>query len=207
MAAAAMAGKQAKKRHDAQLKIKENEMYLTTLMKDFDKSADGRLDKSELGDLLQQVNKGVRPTDEEITWVFNVADNSNGPDAKDDTISIQELKVAITSWKTYMDNKPAIDSVFEKYDHDKTGKLEFHDLKNMLKDLNDGNEPQDSEVWEVMRKAIGKGGDKGGTFDQGETSAEGVGRMEVLYAITVWYAQEDQKQSEVTISSSCCSVS
>uniref|UniRef100_A0A6U4WBK8 EF-hand domain-containing protein n=2 Tax=Hemiselmis andersenii TaxID=464988 RepID=A0A6U4WBK8_HEMAN len=204
MAAAAMAGKQAKKRHDAQLKIKENEMYLTTLMKDFDKSADGRLDKSELGDLLQQVNKGVRPTEEEITWVFNVADSSEGPE--DNTISMSELKVAITSWKTYMDNKPAIDSVFEKYDQDKTGKLEFHDLKNMLKDLNDGHEPQDNEVWEVMQKATGKG-TNGQAFDYSETSAEGVGRMEVLYAITVWYAQEDQKQSEVTMSSSCCVVS
>ena len=198
-----MAGKQAKKRHDAQLKIKENEMYLSNLMKDFDKSADGRLDKSELGDLLQQVNKGVRPTEEEITWVFNVADSSDGPDG---TISITELKVAITSWKTYMDNKPAIDSVFEKYDQDKTGKLEFHDLKNMLKDLNDGQEPQDHEVWEVMQKATGKGSD-GQPFDKSQTSAEGVGRMEVLYAITVWYAQEDQKQSEVTVSSSCCVVS
>jgi len=201
-----MAGKQAKKRHDAQLKIKENEMYLTTLMKDFDKSEDGRLDKSELGDLLQQVNKGVRPTEEEINWVFSVADSSDGPQGKNNTISISELKIAITSWKTYMDNKPAIDSVFEKYDQDKTGKLEFFDLKNMLKDLNDGHEPQDNEVWEVMHKATGKSGNAA-DIDHSLTSAEGVGRMEVLYAITVWYAQEDQKQSEVTMSSSCCLVS
>jgi len=202
-----MAGKQAKKRQEAHNKIKENEMYLSTLMKDFDKSADGRLDKSELGDLLQQVNKGVRPTEEEISWVFSVADSSDGKENSESTISMSELKVAITSWKTYMDNKPAIDSVFEKYDEDKTGKLEFHDLKNMLTDLNDGHAPLDNEVWEVMHKAIGKPGKAtGAPLERTKTSAEGVGRMEVLYAITVWYAQEDSKQSEVTVSS-CCVIS
>lgn len=37
-------------------------------------------------------------------------------------------------------------------------------------------------------------------------SFDGVGRMEVLYAITVWYAHADAKETEVNMSS-CCVVS
>jgi len=207
MAAAAAAGKQVKKRQEAAAKWAEEESYLNTLMKDFDKSEDGKLDKGELADLLTQVNHGTRPTEEEIEWVFNVADNSDGKESAGGTISFTEFKVAIKSWKTYMENKATIDTVFEKYDQDKTGKLEFSDLKEMLKDLNDGVAPADHEVWSVMDKATGRPAQ---TPNDGEIrptkSFDGVGRMEVLYAITVWYAQEEERQGEVTMSS-CCVIS
>ena len=163
--------------------------------------------KPEIFNPKQQVNHGTRPTEEEIEWVFNVADNSDGKESAGGTISFNEFKVAIKSWKTYMENKATIDSVFEKYDQDKTGKLEFNDLKEMLKDLNDGVAPADHEVWSVMDKATGRPAQ---TPNDGEIrptkSFDGVGRMEVLYAITVWYAQEEQRQGEVMMSS-CCVIS
>lgn len=153
------------------------------------------------------MNNGTRPTEEEIEWVFNVADNSDGKESRGGTISFTEFKVAIKSWKTYMENKATIDSVFEKYDQDKTGKLEFEDLKLMLKDLNEGVTPADHEVWQVLDKATGRPKSTGeGGIRQPTKSFDGVGRMEVLYAITVWYAQEEQRQGEVAISG-CCAVS
>ena len=55
-----------------------------------------------------------------------------------------------------------------------------------------------------MDKATGKTPAPPGTetFERSK-SAEGVGRMEVLHAITVWYAGESERQSEVVVSACC----
>mmetsp|Transcript_41669 Transcript_41669/g.131346 ORF Transcript_41669/g.131346 Transcript_41669/m.131346 type:complete len:98 (+) Transcript_41669:442-735(+) len=77
-----------------------------------------------------------------------------------------------------------------------SGKLEFEDFKKLLTDLNDGIPPSDQEVKQVMDKADGKDGKVEGAL----------GRMDILYAVGVWYSYVDhqQKQEEV---SSCCSIS
>jgi hypothetical protein len=41
-------------------------------------------------------------------------------------------------WHNYEQQKPMIDSTFAKYDVSGTNKLEFAELKRLLRDLNDG---------------------------------------------------------------------
>ncbi|EKX35420.1 hypothetical protein GUITHDRAFT_118437 [Guillardia theta CCMP2712] len=184
-----------KKRHEAARKRQEEEYKIMKLMNKYDKSKDGKLDKKEFGDLLQEVNDGVRPPDEEITHIYQVADREGQGD-KDGTLDLQEVKSAIESWRAYLQNKDQIDEAFKKYDTDHSGKLEFEDFKKLLTDLNDGIPPSDQEVKQVMDKADGKDGKVEGAL----------GRMDILYAVGVWYSYVDhqQKQEEV---SSCCSIS
>jgi len=175
-AAAAAAGQRAAaKRHEAAKKRKQEELKIMQMMAQYDKSNDGTLDKTELGDLLQDVNEGVRPSDEEIQWVLQVADRQDGNATG--SLSLSEVQVAINTWRAYKENKEQIDQVFEKYDTDRSGKLEFADLKRMLTDLNEGNEPPDSEVMHVLKKADSKDGEEDGA----------VSRMEVVYAVAIWY--------------------
>ena len=52
--------------------------------------------------------------------------------------SARELEAAISVWKRYLDSKPEIDEIFDKFDVNKSGKLEADQLKAFLTELNDG---------------------------------------------------------------------
>uniref|UniRef100_A0A7S0HT32 EF-hand domain-containing protein n=1 Tax=Hanusia phi TaxID=3032 RepID=A0A7S0HT32_9CRYP len=157
-AASANAMNQAtRKRHEAARRMQEEEHKIFKLMRKYDRSQDGKLDKKEFGDLMQEVNEGVRPSSEEIAYIYQVADREGKGDM-DGTLDLEEVKSAIGSWRAYLQNKSQIDEAFKKYDQDGSGKLEFDDLKKLLTDLNDGTPPSDKEVQEVMDKADGKDG-------------------------------------------------
>mmetsp|Transcript_65025 Transcript_65025/g.135549 ORF Transcript_65025/g.135549 Transcript_65025/m.135549 type:complete len:198 (-) Transcript_65025:106-699(-) len=192
--AAAAAGYRAAQKRQAAAKIRQQEeMRLMQMMARYDKSNDGHLNKDELGDLLQDVNNGERPTEEEIQWVLQVADRQDGEVS--DQLGVADVQVAVNTWRAYRENKEHIDQVFEKYDADKSGKLEFEDLKKMLTDLNDGVPPADSEVEHVLKKADSKDGQEDGA----------VNRMEVVYAVAIWYARLDALENQ-RMQTKCCVV-
>ena len=58
-------------------------------------------------------------------------------------------------WKRYLDSKPEIDEIFDKFDVNKSGKLEADQLKAFLTELNDGIAPSDDEVKWVLESADG----------------------------------------------------
>mmetsp|Transcript_32772 Transcript_32772/g.77242 ORF Transcript_32772/g.77242 Transcript_32772/m.77242 type:complete len:199 (-) Transcript_32772:92-688(-) len=193
-AAAAAGGYRAAQKRQAAANVRrQEEVKLMNLIARYDKSNDGHLDKGELGDLLQDVNNNVRPSEEEIQWVLQVADRQDGNVS--DQLGIADVQVAINTWRAYTENKEHIDQVFEKYDKDKSGKLEFEDLKHMLTDLNDGVAPPDSEVEHVLKKADSKDGQEDGA----------VSRMEVVYAVAIWYARLDALEAQKQ-QTSCCVV-
>mmetsp|Transcript_40982 Transcript_40982/g.82071 ORF Transcript_40982/g.82071 Transcript_40982/m.82071 type:complete len:198 (+) Transcript_40982:181-774(+) len=192
-AAAAAGYRAAQKRKEAANVRRQEEVKLMHMIARYDKSNDGHLDKNELGDLLQDVNGGERPSEEEIQWVLQVADRQDGNVS--DQLGINDVQVAINTWRAYRENKEHIDQVFAKYDQDGSGKLEFDDLKRMLTDLNDGVPPPDAEVQHVLKKADSKDGQEDGA----------VNRMEVVYAVAIWYARLDALENQKN-QTSCCAV-
>lgn len=134
----------------------------------------------ELGDMLQDLNKGNRPTDEEILWVLRVADSKNQD--RDDMISVDELKDAIDTWVGYHKNAPLIKDVFKRYDTNRSGKLEHDQLKALLTELNDGIHPTEEEIHLIMSKADG----------QVVEATGGINPTELMFAISTWYTHTEE---------------
>ena len=66
---------------------------LEELIKKYDKSGTGKLEKEELKMYLTDLNDGNAPTDEEVEWVMSEADFMG-----DGAIRTQEIMMATQSW-------------------------------------------------------------------------------------------------------------
>jgi len=177
-------------------------------MAKYDVTKDNKLDKVELGNLLQvrmkndltdhhvkilvlkDLSGGEKPTNEEVEWILLTADRT---DKKiDNAVGLEEIEYAVDLWKSYISVKPEFDRMFNEYDKDHSGQLDFDQLKNLLKDLNSGIEPTEEEVKMVMDMADGAVLKKSG----------GITRTELQGAIAIWYSYtEDSKKK------GCCTVS
>ena len=159
----------------------EKQNKIKAIIKKYDKQGNGKLDAKELGAMLQDLAPDhAVPTDEETSFVLTVADSSDNK--IDGYIGKNELEVAIQVWKNYISNKPDIEDKFAKYDTNKSGKLEFGQLKALLTDLNAGKPPRDDEVQFVMDEADGIAGSKTG----------GVNKTELTGAISLWYGYTEE---------------
>lgn len=69
-------------------------------MNKYDKSQTGKLERPEVKELLQGLNKGLEVTDAEVDWVISEADI-----AKDGALSRSELPLATAAWYVYCDEK------------------------------------------------------------------------------------------------------
>lgn len=72
------------------LKLRSN---IDEWMSKFDKSQSGKLEKPEVKELLQSLNKGLEVTDDEVDWIISDADV-----AKDGALSRLEVPHAVTAW-------------------------------------------------------------------------------------------------------------
>merc|ERR1719262_1532370 len=98
----------------------------------YDKAKNNKLDASELKTLLRDYS--TEPvSDDEVTFVLRMADVK-----KTGAIERDELAGAMKVWSTYRESGPMIDETFEKYDTDKSGKLDKEQLRKLLSDLNEG---------------------------------------------------------------------
>ncbi|EKX46982.1 hypothetical protein GUITHDRAFT_137946 [Guillardia theta CCMP2712] len=158
-------------------------------MAKYDVTKDNKLDKVELGNLLQDLSGGEKPTNEEIEWILITSDRSDNK--IDNAVGLNEIEYAVDLWKSYIGVKPEFDKIFNQYDKDHTGQLNFDELKSLLKDLNSGIEPTDQEVQMVMDMADGAVLNKSG----------GISRTELQGAIAIWYSYtEDSKKK------GCCTI-
>ena len=146
-------------------------------MRKYDTNHTGKLEESQLELMLKDLNGGEEVTKEELKWVFYKADTSSG--RRNYGVDANEVAYAVRIWKSYLENKEYLDQAFEKYDTDRTGQLEFAQLKNLLTDLTDPEEkpPTDEEVSRVLYEADRKDGEMDG----------GIKKVELLYAISLWY--------------------
>ena len=89
------------------------------LMRKYDDNKDGKIGRTELGNLLTDCNEGKRPSEEEIEYFHRIADMHDGH--ADGTLERNDLKYAINCWKAYLQHQSEIDEAFDKYDQDKNG--------------------------------------------------------------------------------------
>lgn len=125
--------------------------------------------------------------------MFYKADTSTG--RRDYGVDSGELAYAVRIWKGHMDNKEYLEHMFEKYDTEKKGYLEFAELKVLLTDLTDPGEPSptDKEVSQVLYEADRRDGELEGSLK----------KVELMYAISLWYTMVKQRIAKTQKSSTC----
>lgn len=118
--------------------------------------------------------------------MFYRADTSTG--RRNYGVDAGEVPYAVRIWKGYLDNKEHLEQMFEKYDPEKKGHLEFAQLKTLLTDLTDPGEPPptDKEVSQVLYEADRKGGEMEGSLK----------KVELMYAISLWYTMLKQRKDK-----------
>jgi len=118
-------------------------------MRKYDTNRSGKLEQSQLALMLKDMNGGFDVTKEELAWVFYKADTCTG--RRNYGVDHGEILYAIRIWKGYLENREYLDHMFEKYDTGRTGQLAFAELKVLLTDLTDPDEPppSDKEVKQV----------------------------------------------------------
>jgi len=182
-----------KRRAEAIAKAKSEAKYVEELMLKYDTNKSGKLEQDQLKQLLKDMNKGTDPSDLELKWVFYKADYSKG--SRNYGIDNDELLYALRTWKGYLDNKDYLDTTFEKYDTNKSGQLERDQLKNLMSDLCENEDPPtEHEVSQVLYEADRKDGDVSGALH----------KTELMYAISLWYNMLKTRKTKKK--SSMCSV-
>jgi len=171
-------------RHRENMRWLEEQKSISKLMRKYDLDKSGDLDRGQLKKMMTETHTngcGQEPSDEEVEFVLKVADKS-----KSDSITREEVMLAMQVWSTYCAKKSEIDTAFDNFDSDKSGSLSKEQLKNYLVHLND-NEPVDDEDVEFV-------------FTMADVMGDGViSKPELLRATALWYSQCKKK-------SSCCTV-
>uniref|UniRef100_A0A7S0VNV0 EF-hand domain-containing protein n=1 Tax=Hemiselmis tepida TaxID=464990 RepID=A0A7S0VNV0_9CRYP len=185
--AVAMHRQRAMEQREARKQFMEDQLRMNRYFTKYDKTNEGTLNKDELRALLKDLNDGKEVSEDEFAWVMETADRSQTGD-----LSFGELKIAVCTFKTYQRSKPFIDSVMLKYDEHKTGRLEFGDLKKMLKDISGGVEPSDVAVADVLERFGTKAKAKltlasGGAETAKDVQEDGIPTVQTVHAISYWY--------------------
>eukprot|EP00736_Rhodelphis_marinus_P008044 Rmarinus@m.13627 len=105
------------------------------------KSGDGRIDESELRELL--IELGSHPTDEQVKEFMAELDTNN-----DGHVCFEEF----TDWYAASEARLQAEmfTTFDKFDTDHSGTIDKHELKNLLLKL--GNAPSDAEIESAMKE-------------------------------------------------------
>lgn len=114
---------------------------------------------------LTSVNKGVEPSDDETKWVMAMANQGHTENGttfasmERKSVLADDLEKALSAWMSYKDSCPEIEEVFKKFDPNGDKILDRAELALLLTDLNQGQEPAESEVDWVLKEAdvIGQG--------------------------------------------------
>lgn len=182
---AVVAGVQASaRRQRAAEASRKREGKIQRLIAKYDKSGTGRLEEGELRRLLTDLNGGKAVTDSEVKWVLVTADESDG--SLNGAVDPHELLHAVNSFKSYKENAPFIETVMDRYDENRSGRLERGQLRELMTDLNDGKPATEADVDYVLSKA-----------DLLQT--DGIDRPEVLYATSLWFDHCEAKNSRVCV--------
>lgn len=101
----------------------------------FDTDHSNVLGPSELKKAVREVNinkygKPMEPSDDDVKFMIKTcgAAGSDGIDRK-------ELKKALSAWDMYVDSKEHTDMIFDKYDVNRSGRLERPQLRAYLLDI------------------------------------------------------------------------
>ena len=99
-------------------------------------------------------------------------------------ITVKDLPMALSVMQTIKAQNETTLELFKKYDVDASGALPYAQLKPLLKEINEGEEPTDGDVKYIL--------------DQAEAGPEtGIGKGEIKSAIACWYCLADEGRDEV----------
>lgn len=172
----------SKRRKEAFDRYKQEQVRANAWLSDFDTNQSGTLDKVQLKALMQHMNGGKPPVESDVDIIFRLCDVS-----KTNDLDLHEIANAVSSWKAMMQEQLFFDKLFDKYDTDKSDMLDFDQLKICLKELNEGQEPMDDEVHDLIKEV-----------DVSKTGA--VNRDELKPAIERWFIRaQELKVSEATV--------
>eukprot|EP00747_Dinoflagellata_sp_TGD_P167306 gnl/TRDRNA2_/TRDRNA2_191455_c0_seq1.p1 gnl/TRDRNA2_/TRDRNA2_191455_c0~~gnl/TRDRNA2_/TRDRNA2_191455_c0_seq1.p1 ORF type:complete len:220 (-),score=48.84 gnl/TRDRNA2_/TRDRNA2_191455_c0_seq1:310-969(-) len=155
------------------------------ILQKYDNDNSGSLDMHELRKLLVELNNGKRVDDEEVRYIMAKADlNHSG------AIEMNQIKHVLKDWDRHMQAWPDIKHYFHKHNLDMSTGLNKEELRNLLVDLNDGEDVCYDDVDWVMYEAdiLGNGV---------------INKPELQHAISAWYAEAEPAKNR---KSSVCSL-
>merc|ERR1712178_273348 len=114
----------------------------------YDKNGSGKLNRREVRKLLVDLNDGSPVTEDELDFVFKVADANT-----DNFISALEMSTLLNCWHNYQHSKNEIDMHFKKYDPKGTDRLNKEQLRWLLSEKSGGFEVADEEIEYYMKQA------------------------------------------------------
>ena len=98
-------------------------------------------------------------------------------------ITVKDLPMALSVMQTIKAQNETTLELFKKYDVDASGALPYAQLKPLLKEINEGEEPTDGDVKYIL--------------DQAEAGPEtGIGKGEIKSAIACWYCLCDEGRDD-----------
>lgn len=146
---------------------------LKRVFEKYDADGSNFLEESEVRQLLTDLDMttpaGTAPTDDEVHFVLAIADLNH-----DGSLSLDELSRGVAVWEIYTSKRKDMSDVLRKYDKNGNGLLEKTELKEYLKDLNNGIEVDDQQVEWVLHEA-----------DVLRTAS--LNQCELVVAAAVWY--------------------
>lgn len=160
------------------LRLKTNMELLTksqlrSIFKKYDSNQSKLLEEGEVRKLLTDLDmdtpSGTPPSDQEVHFVLAIADLNH-----DGSLSLDELARGVAVWEIYTAKRKDMESVLKKYDKNGDALLQFAELKEYLKDLNNGVDVDDKQVEWVLTEA-----------DVLRTAS--LNQCEILVAAAVWY--------------------
>lgn len=155
--------------------------YLGSVLSTYDVSRTGGLTYDELKKFLGELGEGgvglaekIRePTDGEIKWILQTVFEGEWREG-DQQVTGNQIHTAAMHYLSYMRHYVVLERVFDKYDTNKSGFLSKEQLASVLMDLDEGTQPPEGVVDEVLSRAS--------TAKEGELSKPGF-----LQAISLWY--------------------
>jgi len=112
------------------------------LKHDTDKT--GNLSRDQVTAMMKEVNNGTDPSPDEVEFIMRMA---RSPKPPLEALGIRQFEIAVEAWECYVKEfKPETSSTdedsirmaFEYYDTDKSGKLDFDQLKALMSALEGG---------------------------------------------------------------------
>mmetsp|Transcript_55268 Transcript_55268/g.129341 ORF Transcript_55268/g.129341 Transcript_55268/m.129341 type:complete len:190 (+) Transcript_55268:196-765(+) len=169
----------------------QHQAFVKDVLSTWDEGRSGNLTFAEVSKWLSAVSNGKVPTDDEVKWVICMANRKQTTDFENVAIEPNAFQRALEAWMSYNECKSEIETVFDKFDSDKSGGLDREQLRNLLTELNGGEAPNSQEVDFVLMHAdvIGNGV---------------VTKPELAKAVSVWYVHVEKMQAEAVKSNGMC---
>ena len=166
-------------------KKQRQKAYEYALVQHFDATKTGALNREEVKALTGHILKStagdaaIVVSDEDIDEIMKIG----GSNCKAE-ITLRDIPMALSVIEAINEKNAEVGELFKKYDTDASGALPYAQLKPLLAEINEGEEPTEADLQYVLKQA--------------EAGAEvGIGKTEIKSAIACWYCLCDEGRDEV----------